>query len=74
MIVELHQHVVNDLMLIEDSVLRIQIKKVLKKGFYNLATPSPKYPNLYSYKTNTDVEILFIKNKLSILVVSIQQK
>jgi len=72
--VELHQHVVKDLNSLSDDILKIQIKKLLKEGFYNLSVPSLKYPNLHSYITNTNVEILFIKNKFSVLVISIQQK
>ena len=74
MIVELHQHVVKDFELITDEVEKIQIKKLLREGFYNVSVPSEKYPNLHSYKTSTNIEILFIKNKNSVLVVSIQKK
>ena len=72
--VDIHQHVVKDLELLSNEILKIQIKKLLKESFYNVSIPSPKYPRLHCYTTNTNVEILFIKNKHSILVVSIQEK
>ena len=72
--VDIHYHVIEDFENITDDLQKIQIKRILKTSFYNVAEPSSKYPNLYIYKTNSKIEILFMKNKNSILVVSIKQK
>jgi len=74
MVIEYHEDVVDDIAKINDDVLKTHLKKIVKTSFYNLSVISPKYPNLHSFTTAMKIEILFLKNQNSILIISIQQK
>ncbi|NWF66462.1 MAG: hypothetical protein HXX81_03225 [Campylobacterales bacterium] len=69
---EYHSHVKDDLLRLE-PILRSHIILVLKTGFYNISNCIEKCANIYSFKTESGVEILYHKNKNYILVLSINK-
>jgi hypothetical protein len=73
MIVKYHADTANDLLRIQDEILKIHIKNTLKSAFYNIGTQILQYPNLYEYVGEGFV-VTYVSNTTSILVISIAIK
>lgn len=73
MIVKYHADAANDLLFIQDEILKTHIKNTLKSAFYNVGTQILPYPNLYEYVGESFV-VTYISNTTSVLVISISIK